>query len=476
MKHKLPLLGTTIVIGAVLILSGCDSVEPNECKHENLEPTVIASTCEKGGYTTHTCTDCSYSYQSEQTAPLGHTLTDTVVPPTCDTKGYTKHECSVCGLSYQTDLVKPLSHDLTETVTAPTCEAEGYTTYTCKRCNLSYQADLTKPNGHTFTEVTTAPTCSEQGYVTHTCSTCTFSYESDFTAPLGHTLSASLLYPTRTQNGSLRKHCHCGYEYTNPLIYSDIFPGGTVSNTEALAKGIDVSIYQHVKIGETYQPLNWEAIKEAGLDFAILKAGSTPRTVGEVEKGGIEPVFEMDYRDAREAGLELGVYFYSYATTVEQVEADARVLIGWLEGKQFEYPIYFDLEDPSLVSLGQDTLTEMCVTFISALQANGYYGALYTNNQWLKQNLHENLLKGAFDIWYARYPENRKNADNPLPVSADYTWNADSYGPQLGMWQYTDYGIIEGIDESIKFDFNYVFRDYPALIKKFGYNGFPTKL
>lgn len=475
MKKILPLLGFTIAFGSLLTVSGCSALK-QECKHKEIEQTVIAPTCEDEGYTLNECTKCSYSFQSENTSPLGHTLTENVIAPTCDTEGYTEKKCSVCKLSFQVDLVKPLTHDLTKTITAPTCEDEGYTTYTCKNCDLSYRSEFLAPLGHTLSTTVTKPTCEDEGYTTHTCSVCSYFYQTDTVAPLGHTLSTEIVYPTRVRQGSLTKQCPCGYSYTDPLIYSDIFPGGIVKNTTALARGVDVSSYQHVMIGNTYQSLNWTAIKEAGFEFAILKAGSTPRTVGGVQKGGIEPVFEMNYRDARAAGLELGVYFYSYATTLEQVESDAELLLSWLEDKQFEYPIYFDLEDSSLISLGQDALTEMCVTFISILQANGYYGALYSNNQWLMQNLHGDVLKEIFDVWYARYPENRKDADNPLPCTETYTWNPSSYGPQLGMWQYTDYGIIEGIDPDIKFDFNVAYRDYPALIKQLGLNGFPTKL
>ena len=55
----------------------------------------------------------------------------------------------------------------------------------------------------------------------------------------------------------------------------------------------------------------------------------------------------------------------------------------WLKGKKFEYPIYFDLEDPSLEALSKSLLSEMCEAFISTLQAEGYYAGLYSNYNWL---------------------------------------------------------------------------------------------
>jgi GH25 family lysozyme M1 (1,4-beta-N-acetylmuramidase) len=254
------------------------------------------------------------------------------------------------------------------------------------------------------------------------------------------------------------------------LFYSDVFTGAYVENTEVLAKGVDVSVYQHKGGANGWLPLDWQKVREAGFEFAILKAGSTPRLSEEgVPLGGPDATFEMDYRDAREAGMALGAYFYTYASTPEGIRADAELLISWLDGKQFEYPIFFDLEDPSLKELGKDTLTELSVTFISTLQEHGYYGALYSNNEWLTEYLHANTLKAVFDVWYARYP---LISEDPIAPTQVFAWNPERYGTQLGLWQYTQYGVIDGIDD-ISFDFNYAYRDYPSLIKKYGYNGFP---
>ena len=239
-------------------------------------------------------------------------------------------------------------------------------------------------------------------------------------------------------------------------------------NQTILAKGVDVSMWQHtVRTDGSYAPLNWSLIREAGFDFAILKAGSTIRGTA----GGKDPVFEMNYRDAKSVGMELGVYFYTYASTPQGIKDDALMLISWLQDKQLEYPVYFDLEDPSLASLGKDTLTEFCDIFISTLQENGFYGALYSNNSWLTEYLHQDTLRNVYDIWYARYPSSSE--DSVLPT-ASYTWNTEKYGTHMGLWQYTQYGVIEGID-GVSFDFNYAYRDYPALIQKFGYNGYKVQ-
>ena len=93
------------------------------------------------------------------------------------------------------------------------------------------------------------------------------------------------------------------------------------------------------------------------------------------------------------------------------------------------------------------------------MQKNGYYSALYTNNNWLKNILDTSRILSLFDIWYARYPL----TDAPV-------WNEEKYGKQLSMWQYTQSGEIAGIDGY--FDMNFCYRDYINIMKKWKLNGF----
>ena len=167
----------------------------------------------------------------------------------------------------------------------------------------------------------------------------------------------------------------------------------------------------------------------------------------------------MDYPGAKAAGLEVGAYFYTYSTTVEGILRDAQMLAGWLNEKQFEYPIYLDLEDPSLEKLSKAHLHEMCMAFFEEMQKSGYYTGLYTNNNWLNNILDTSKVTSLFDIWYARYP------GTDIPV-----WNEEKYGKQLALWQYTQSGTINGIEGY--FDFNYSYKNYVDIMKKWGLNGY----
>ena len=355
----------------------------------------------------------------------------TLCEPSCTYDGTEIRRCLSCEEIIER-AIPATEHNPKKTLYAPDCTSEGYVECICE-CGYSYRTDIVAPTGHTLSEEITAPTCEERGYTKYSCKDCDYEYIGSFVAASGHSFTSERSLPTILTPGYTTHNAYC-------------------SNSEVLAKGIDVSRWNH-EIGKNdeYLPLDWSAIKAQGVDFVILKAGST--------KSGIEPTFLMDYEGARAAGLEIGVYFYTYATTIEGIRADAEALLGYLEGKKFEYPIYLDLEDPSLEALGKNYLSDMCEAFMVTLQENGYYAALYSNHNWLTNILDSAKVFSLYDVWYARYPL----TDKP-------TWNEEKYGKQLGMWQYSDSGTLDGF--SYPFDMNYAYKDYSEIMKKWGLNGF----
>ena len=425
-----------IVLGALLILlllagaclmSSCNE----ECTHTYMTEAVVAPTHEKQGYTVYYCLDCEYEYNTDYVAPVGHTLHMETHLPTCTDQGYTYNYCR-CGYHYTSNFVEPTGHTLTITEVAPTCNTEGYKIADCALCGTHYTFDTVAPIGHELRATTTyVATCKQNGSTTYACNRegCEFSYVGDY------------------------------------VFYSDLFEGAYTSNTTALAKGIDTSKHNHNKNATTgeYLPLDWAGIKAAGLDFAILRLGYM--SSGNV--GHTDPVFEMDYMDAKAAGLDVGAYFYSYALTAEDARAEAEFALTLLEGKTFEYPIYFDIEDKSQEGLDRQLLTDICVEFCSILQENGYYASIYTNNTWLTTLLQQDKLVTLFDIWYARY-------DSISYAINEDTWE-ESFGNQMVMWQFSATGQIEGMDFGTQNDYvdlNYVYKDYPTLRKSMGYNNF----
>ena len=435
--------------------------------------TVTSPTCCEPGFTTYACA-CGHSYRSGETSPLPHTYTETVTPPTCSEPGFTTFTCT-CGYTYDGAFVPPTGHTYTETVVPPSCEAEGYTTYACA-CGFAYDSLVTPPTGHSFTETVIPPTCTEAGYTRFLCAVCAHEEEGDPVAPLAHAnATAEIHYATVLRDGFTRHTCpDCGETYDDGYVaYRDIVTGAYVDNTQILMQGVDTSKWNHEFGASLEDPksLDWAALKAAGVDFVILKAGSTL---------GIDPAFELDYRDAKAAGLQVGAYFYAYSTTAEDTLADAEMLLSWLEGKQFELPIYFDMEETSMMALGGEHLTELCRVFVTRLQEAGYYAALYTNTEWLYNLLDTEWIKENLDVWYARYTVSLPEGKEGFTLEdTDFPWkDGTAYLPgetdrRYGMWQYTDSGVVEGF--RYKFDFNYAFKDYKAIMETWGLNGFAVQ-
>ena len=368
-------------------------------------------------------------------------LTQTTVEATCDGEGYVLHRCEDCDFEFRTDLVAPTGHTLEEKVIAPTCNEEGYTTYACE-CGYEYTADAVPPKGHSFLTTAISPTCTGSGHVSYRCEACDFSYTGSFAPATGHDFDKTVTHATSSRVGSTTYSCSCGYTYVGDYVFpSDVFMGAYVETSEILAYGMDVSKWNG--------SVDWQKIKESGIDFVIIKAGST------LDK---DPLFEEHYAGARAAGLDIGAYYYTYATTTEEIRADARAFMSMVEGKTFEYPLYLDIEEPDLATLGRKHLTDMCVLFLDTLQKNGYFSALYTNRDWLFDVLDTTRILSQYDVWLARW-----RLDS-LPA-----WGDAFEHPRTGVWQYTDQGSFEG--HTAKFDLNVSFKDYPALIREWGYNG-----
>lgn len=421
---------------ALFALVAC---EEGVCHHPDKTETVHAPTCSLEGYVLNECRDCGYSYKSDFVEPTGHTLTETVVAPTCTEEGYTSYACE-CGYHYDTAFLAPLGHTYTSKITEATCTEEGYTTYTCGVCEYEFRAKRTVPNGHSLFAETVAATCTEEGYTLHKCANCNYSFKTDFITP-AHTFTVEKHAPTIGTTGYVSHKCSvCEYAYNSDFVwYSDIFSGAEGEGNGVLARGIDISAYN--------KDVDFSALKKAGIDYVILRVGTG--------YSGKDELFEQYYTAAKAAGLGVGCYYYTYAYSVADALGDAERVKEYIKGKTFEYPIYFDLEDDSQKRLDKQLLMDMCYAFCNSMIEAGYFPGIYCNLNWAENILHTEQLVTLFDVWLARYNEYLPDA---------------YYDDQFGMWQYTETGSIDGVTG--KADLNYCYKNYPAIIQKYGFNGF----
>ncbi len=219
------------------------------------------------------------------------------------------------------------------------------------------------------------------------------------------------------------------------------FASGAGDGNGILAYGVDVSSWQG--------KVDWQKVRNDGKTFAILRIGTTK---------GKDTYFEENYKNAKSAGLNVGCYFYTYATTAEGALQDAENVLSWLDGKQLEYPVYYDMENSAQLENGITTemRTEICLTFLERLSENGWFVGTYANGNWFSNYLDKTKLGEKHELWLASW----MNSGNP---SRDYS-------SEYGLWQYTDSGSVAGISTAVDLDVAY--KDYPTIMKNGGFNGY----
>ena len=207
-------------------------------------------------------------------------------------------------------------------------------------------------------------------------------------------------------------------------------------------KGIDVSKWQ----GE----IDWNKVKAAGVKFAMIRLGYGS---ADGNSCGLDGWFERNVANAVKAGVDVGCYFYSYATSVAAVKKEAAFVVNTLQKYKgvFTYPVAFDLEDKTQQSLDKTVLTDMVIAFGDAIERAGFYCSLYSNLDWLKNRLDDSRLK-RFDHWLAQWA------------------SAPTYDGAFGMWQNSSKGSVNGISGTVDTDVAY--KDYPSVIKGAKLNGF----
>lgn len=202
-------------------------------------------------------------------------------------------------------------------------------------------------------------------------------------------------------------------------------------------KGIDVSKWQ----GD----IDWNKVKKSGIEFAIIRAGYGK------EISQKDPYFDRNYAGAKAAGINVGVYWYSYAESVEDAKREARACLEVIKGKQFEMPIYFDLEEKKQFAKGKQFCSDLVKAFCNELEAAGYFTGLYMSRYFLQNYITEDVAK-RYTMWVAEYGPKL------------------NYGGQYGIWQNSSTGSVAGINGDVDTDICYV--DYPSIIKDRGLNGF----
>lgn len=212
-----------------------------------------------------------------------------------------------------------------------------------------------------------------------------------------------------------------------------------------MLKGIDVSKWQ----GQ----IDFNAVKRSGVDFVIIQAGYGKSVTQK------DPYFEQNYARAKAAGLKVGAYWFSYALTPNEAAEEARTCAAVIANKQFDFPIYYDLENEPKSKYfpfvtGKTNCTNMVKAFCLELEKLGYFVGLYISRSPLQTHITKEVAD-RFALWLAEYGSKL------------------NYSGKYGIWQRSSTGRVVGIIGNVDIDEAVI--DYSTIIKNGGFNGYPKK-
>lgn len=196
-------------------------------------------------------------------------------------------------------------------------------------------------------------------------------------------------------------------------------------------KGIDISYCQN--------GIDYQALKKAGVKFAIIRAGASERT---------DNLLETHVKGCQKNGIDYGFYWYCYAMGVAEVKKEAAACLKAIaKYAKPDYPVFFDMEEQAQISgLNSKLRTDMAIEFCKAIEKGGYPCGIYANPAWLENYYEKSRLVGKYDIWLAHW------TDSPNKPS--------KYNYGQTMWQW-------GVDRiGMDVDGDVSFIDYPAKTAK----------
>jgi lysozyme len=200
--------------------------------------------------------------------------------------------------------------------------------------------------------------------------------------------------------------------------------------TRTASLGVDVSVYQ----GE----IDWQAVREAGVEFAVVRLGYRGYTTGGLY---LDDRYLENLQGAAEAGLEVGVYFFSQAINTAEAEEEAEFVLQWIDGYDVTLPIFYDWEwttdEARTTGMDSETVTACAQAFCQTIAESGREAGVYFSQHTGYQTLNLTELQD-YTFWLAEY------ADTP------------SFRFAFDWWQYTDAGTVPGIETAVDLNLRFI--------------------
>ena len=210
---------------------------------------------------------------------------------------------------------------------------------------------------------------------------------------------------------------------------------GTLDPNNSGNRGVDLSKYNG--------NVDFYQLKASGINFVILRAGTG--------KSGKDPTFEENYRKAKNAGLHVGAYWYTYASSTSSAIDEARRFESILSGKKFDYPVFLDIEERWQVNAGMGFFSSIIQSFCDELRSHKYYVGFYTSKSYLRTVCND-YVRNNYPVWAAQWGSKLK------------------YDGKFIIWQNSSTSIVPGVSGHCDTNYSYAFN--PSTIFRGGYNGY----
>lgn len=200
-------------------------------------------------------------------------------------------------------------------------------------------------------------------------------------------------------------------------------------------KGVDLSYCQ--------EGISFPALKQAGVKFAIIRAGfSTKKDV----------TMDKFVADCKKYGIGYGFYWYSYAMSVKQAETEAEKCIEVIKNLSPTYPIFFDMEEKKQISgLSTDTRTKMAIAFCEKIRQAGFKPGVYANPSFMENYYDKSRIVGRYDIWLAHWTNSPNCPSKYSYGQTMWQWGLDRIGSYDvdGDICFTDYSKKKPVEKNI---------------------------
>ncbi len=236
------------------------------------------------------------------------------------------------------------------------------------------------------------------------------------------------------------------YYFNNgvPVTGVKVIQGTTYIFDDQGRRGSNGSVSLGIDVSAWNDNINWQQVKASGVDFVVLRVGGRGYGTGSVYA---DSNFYDYYYGALNAGIKVGVYFFSAAVTVEEAIEEASYCLAKLDGRGLNYPIFIDLEYATSWRSGRaDYLaaslrTQIAIAFCETIRSGGYMAGVYASQSFFEYELNDSQLTGYY-VWVA-----------------NYTGSTDikpSYKKRYDIWQYTGSGSCPGVSTKCDMNFSYL--------------------